>query len=68
MMAIACARLMGDPPDLLISPELSGIGVFDFHRGDELIAIGEAAVEPHLLTIRRYLKTPQASDPRVESD
>ena len=53
---IARARLMGDPPDLLISPDLAKIGVLDFHRADELIAIGVAAVQPHLSTIERHLK------------
>jgi NTE family protein len=52
---IARARLMGDPPDLLISPDLAGIGVFDFHRAESLIASGEAAVEPHLATIERFV-------------
>ena len=55
---IARARLMGDPPDLLISPDLSGIGVFDFHRAETMIASGEAAVQPHLAMIERYVNPP----------
>lgn len=42
---IARSRLAGDPPDALISPRLSGIGLFDFHRADEMIALGAAAVK-----------------------
>ncbi|HVZ03792.1 patatin-like phospholipase family protein [Hyphomicrobium sp.] len=52
---IARARLMGDPPDLLLSPDLAHIGVLDFHRAEEMIAAGRAAVEPHIPIIERYL-------------
>jgi NTE family protein len=37
---ITRARLAGDPPDVLISPRLGGIGWFDFHRATEAIDIG----------------------------
>lgn len=40
---IARSRLAGDPPDQMISPKLHGVGLFDFHRADDLIARGEAA-------------------------
>jgi len=40
---IARSRLAGDPPDVLISARLSKIGFFDFHRADELIALGRDA-------------------------
>lgn len=39
------ARLMGDPPDICIVPEVGNIGTMEFHRADEAIAAGEAAVE-----------------------
>jgi NTE family protein len=65
---IARARLMGDPPDLLLSPDLSGIGVFDFHRADELIASGEAAVEPHLATIKRYVMGANINEQHIGPD
>jgi NTE family protein len=42
---ITRARLAGDPPDVLISPRLGGIGWFDFHRAAEAITIGTEAVE-----------------------
>ena len=41
---IARSRLAGDPPDVMISPRLNGIGLFDFHRAEELIGRGQAAV------------------------
>jgi NTE family protein len=37
------SRLAGDPPDVLINPRLGKIGLFDFHRAKESIAIGEDA-------------------------
>jgi NTE family protein len=40
---IARSRLAGDPPDVLIAARLSKIGFFDFHRADELIALGREA-------------------------
>jgi NTE family protein len=47
---ITRARLAGDPPDVLIQPRLGRIGLFDFHRADEAIALGaeaaERAIEP----------------------
>lgn len=39
------ARLAGDPPDVLISPRLGKVGLFDFHRGKEATAIGTHAAE-----------------------
>jgi NTE family protein len=52
---------MGDPPDLLIAPDLGHIGVLDFHRADEMIAAGRDAIEPHLPIIERYLGEPASS-------
>jgi NTE family protein len=40
---ISRSRLAGDPPDVMINARLAKIGLFDFHRADELIAIGRAA-------------------------
>jgi NTE family protein len=42
---ITRARLAGDPPDVLISPRLGGVGWFDFHRAAQAIAIGVEATE-----------------------
>jgi NTE family protein len=66
---IARSRLMGDPPDLLLSPDLSQIGVLDFHRADEMIAVGRAAVEPHIPIIERYMRDqePASAQARILS-
>ena len=45
---ITRARLAGDPPDVLISPRLGGVGWFDFHRAADAIAIGAEAAEKAL--------------------
>ena len=37
---ISRSRLAGDPPDLMISPKLARIGLFEFHRADEIIRLG----------------------------
>ena len=42
---IARSRLAGDPPDILINPRLGRIGLFDFHRAKDIIAIGAHATE-----------------------
>ena len=42
---ITRARLAGDPPDVLISPRLGGVGWFDFHRAAEAITIGTEAAD-----------------------
>jgi NTE family protein len=55
---ISRARLMGDPPDLLVAPNLADIGVLDFHRADEMIASGRAAIAPHIPMIESYLNAP----------
>jgi NTE family protein len=35
------SRLAGDPPDVLISPRMGKIGLFDFHRAEDAIGVGE---------------------------
>jgi len=49
---IARSRLAGDPPDVTIAPRLGRIGLFEFHRADEAIAIGAEAAEKMLPEIR----------------
>jgi len=48
---IARSRLAGDPPDVLISARLSKIGLFEFHRADEMIAAGRDAARRALNAI-----------------
>lgn len=45
---IARSRLAGDPPDVMISPRVGGIGLFEFHRAAEAIKFGEDAAERSL--------------------
>lgn len=39
------SRLAGDPPDVMISPRLGKVGLFEFHRAREAIDIGSQAAE-----------------------
>jgi NTE family protein len=38
------SRLAGDPPDIMVNLKVGKVGLFEFHRADELIAMGRAAV------------------------
>ena len=49
---IARSRLAGDPPDIAINPRLSKIGLFEFQRAEDSMAIGREAVERQLPEIR----------------
>jgi NTE family protein len=49
---IARSRLAGDPPDVLISPKLGALGLFEFHRADEAIRLGAEAAERALVDIQ----------------
>ncbi len=42
---ITRSRMAGDPPDILIQPRLSHIGLLEFYRAEEAIAAGRQAVE-----------------------
>jgi NTE family protein len=42
---ITRARLAGDPPDILISPRVGRIGLFDFHSASDAITLGAEAAE-----------------------
>jgi NTE family protein len=48
---ITRARLAGDPPDVQIAPRLGSVGWFDFHRGNEAIALGAEAAEKSIASI-----------------
>lgn len=53
---VARSRLAGDPPDLMIKPNLTGVGLFDFHRADELIGKGSEAATRELDHVAAALK------------
>ena len=65
---IARSRLAGDPPDFMISPRLAGIGPFDFHRADDLIARGLAAANREAEDITHEIEVRRMFEPRVEQD
>jgi NTE family protein len=52
---IARARLAGDPPDVIITPRLGAMGLFDFHKSKTAIAEGYEA------TMRQLDEISQAS-------
>ena len=54
---IARSRLAGDPPDLTINAKVGRIGLFEFHRAAELIALGREAAQraqPDLADLFRH--------------
>lgn len=57
---IARSRLAGDPPDALISPRLGTFSPFDFHRAEDLIALGRQAVARDIGHILDALQTEPA--------
>jgi NTE family protein len=59
---IARSRLAGDPPDVMISPKLAKMGLFEFHRAQECIDLGRQATERALPDIREMI---QESQPAV---
>ncbi len=57
---IARSRLAGDPPDAMIAPRTGGFSLFDFHRAEELIAVGEVAAHRVLDDIAREIAVRRA--------
>ena len=55
---ISRSRLGGDPPDVLINARFGKVGLFDFHRADELIAIGREATRRAIPDIAGDLAMP----------
>lgn len=53
---IARSRLAGDPPDVMISPRLGGIGMFEFFRAEDSIEAGAAAAEKVIPEIQAFLQ------------
>jgi NTE family protein len=54
---IARSRLAGDPPDIMICPKLSPVGLFEFHRADDCIALGREATERAMSDVHELLAT-----------
>ncbi|GJE56051.1 MULTISPECIES: patatin-like phospholipase family protein [Methylobacterium] len=53
---ISRARLATDPPDVMVSPRLAAMGLFEFHRAAEGIALGHEAGRAALPEIRRMIE------------
>ncbi|MDE0943433.1 MAG: patatin-like phospholipase family protein [Alphaproteobacteria bacterium] len=49
------SRLAGDPPDVTIAPQVGHIGLLDFDCAEELIKLGEEAVERSLPVLEEAL-------------
>jgi NTE family protein len=54
---IARSRLAGDPPDVHVKPRLGRVGLFDFHRAQESIALGEEAMTQALADLETTLES-----------
>lgn len=52
---ITRSRMAGDPPDILLTPKLSHIGLLEFYRAEEAISEGRHCVERMLPEIRHVL-------------
>ena len=52
---ITRSRMAGDPPDILISPRLSSIGLLEFYRATEAIDTGRKSVKRVMPDIERIL-------------
>ncbi len=50
---ITRSRMAGDPPDVMVAPQLGHIRLLDFHRAEEAIDEGYACVAPVLGMIER---------------
>jgi NTE family protein len=58
---ITRSRLAGDPPDIMIGPKLSRMGLFEFHRASELIELGRQAAERAVPDIRELIRESAAT-------
>jgi len=52
---ITRSRLSGDPPDLILRPQLSDFSMMDFHRAAESIDIGYKAMERMAVELPDYV-------------
>ena len=64
---ISRSRLAGDPPDLMISPKTTSLGLFDFHRAAECIEFGALATERALPEILEVLANGVTARPQGQA-
>jgi len=55
------SRLAGDPPDASITARMEEVGMFDFHKADQLINVGRSAARRALPNIFAHIPIPGAS-------
>lgn len=54
---ITRSRMAGDPPEIILSPRLSQIGILEFYRAGEAIEEGIACVDRHQRDFEYFLET-----------
>jgi len=54
-MRITRSRMAGDPPEMVVAPQLAQMELLDFHRAPEAIAEGRRATLAALPQLRRYM-------------
>ncbi len=54
-MRITRSRMAGDPPEVVIAPNLAHLGLLDFHRAEEAIEEGRRATEAALPQLQRFI-------------
>ncbi len=62
------SRLAGDPPDVYVLPPIGHVGLLDFTRAEELIALGKAAMEAEMPVVRHAMNVLATHPPRPEAD
>ncbi|HXH02858.1 MAG TPA: patatin-like phospholipase RssA [Candidatus Competibacteraceae bacterium] len=55
---ITRSRLAGDPPDVVLTPRLGQLALFDFHRAEEAIAAGRDCAERYRAVLADVLQAP----------
>ncbi len=67
---ITRSRLAGDPPDVHIKPSIGHIGMLEFERAEELIALGEEATEKLIPEIKAAVEVfiPPTMRPEINGD
>lgn len=52
---ITRSRLAGEPPHIMLSPQLRDLGILEFNRAEEAIAEGKKCVKRMMPTIREFI-------------
>jgi NTE family protein len=55
-MRITRSRMAGDPPEMVVAPALSSLGLLDFHRASEAIEEGRRAAKASLPQLQRFMR------------